>query len=105
LPPRARTHSIKVEGSGDASISEAFLGWAAEHELQQITAMRPEIGPLHYQLDHLQAELSIAGIELIFFDRPEDIAIRPLATGGFFSFWEKIQKSLKANGPKRDKSA
>ncbi len=54
--------------------------------------MRPEIGPLHDQLDHLQAELSIAGIELIFFDRPEDIAIRPLATGGFFSFWEKMQK-------------
>lgn len=84
---------IKVEGSGDASVTEALLGWAAEHQLQQIVAMRPEIGPLHDQLGHLQAALSNAGIELIFFDRPEDLALRPLATGGFFSYWEKMQKS------------
>jgi len=95
---------IKVEGSGDASVTEALLGWAAEHQLQQIVAMRPEIGPLHDQLGHLQAALSNAGIELIFFDRPEDLALRPLATGGFFGFWEKMQKSLKSKGPKRDKS-
>jgi deoxyribodipyrimidine photo-lyase len=96
---------IKVEGSGDASVTEALLRWAAEHQLQQIVAMRPEIGPLHDQLGHLQAALSNAGIELIFFDRPEDLALRPLATGSFFSYWEKMQKSLKTNGPKRDKSA
>ena len=96
---------IKVEGSGDASVTEALLRWAAEHQLQQIVAMRPEIGPLHDQLGHLQAALSNAGIELIFFDRPEDLALRPLATSGFFSYWEKMQKSLKTNGPKRDKSA
>ena len=96
---------IKVEDSGDASVTETLLRWAAEHQLQQIAAMRPEIGPLHDQLGHLQAALSNAGIELIFFDRPEDLALRPLATGGFFSYWEKMQKSLKTNGPKRDKSA
>jgi hypothetical protein len=67
--------------------------------------MRPEIGPLHDQLGHLQAALSNAGIELIFFDRPEDLALRPLATGGFFSYWEKMQKSLKVDGRGRDRSA
>lgn len=96
---------IEVEVSGDASVTKALLRWATEHQLQQITAMRPEIGPLHDQLDHLQAELSIAGIELVLFDRPEDIALRPLATGGFFSFWEKMQKSMKADGGGRDSSA
>lgn len=96
---------IEVEVSGDASVTKALLRWATEHQLQQITAMRPEIGPLHDQLDHLQAELSIAGIELVLFDRPEDIALRPLATGGFFNFWEKMQKSMKADGGGRDSSA
>lgn len=96
---------IEVEVSGDASVTKALLRWATEHQLQQITAMRPEIGPLHDQLDHLQAELSIAGIELVLFDRPEDIALRPLATGGFFNFWEKMQKSMKADGGERDSSA
>jgi len=85
---------MEVEVSGDSSITEALLGWAAEHQLQQIAAMRPEIGPLHDQLGHLQAALSNADIELIFFDRPEDLALRPLATGGFFGFWEKMQKLL-----------
>jgi hypothetical protein len=37
-----------------------------------------------------------AGINLVLCDRPEDSALRPLATGGFFGFWEKMQKLPKA---------
>ena len=85
---------IEAEISADSSITQALVNWASDHQLQQIAAMRPEIGPLHDQLDHLHAALSNAGIELIFLDRPEDLALRPLATGGFFGFWEKMQKSL-----------
>ena len=85
---------IEAEISADPSITDALIHWASEHQLQQIAAMRPEIGPLHDQLATLQAALSNAGIELIFFDRPEDVALRPLATGGFFGFWEKMQKLL-----------
>ena len=87
---------IEVEVSADSPITEALLGWAAEHQLQQIAAMRPEIGTLHDQLDALSTALSNAGIELLLFDRPEDLALRPLATGGFFVFWEKMQKSNSA---------
>ena len=85
---------IEAEISADPSITDALIHWASEHQLQQIATMRPEIGPLHDQLATLQAALSNAGIELIFFDRPEDVALRPLATGGFFGFWEKMQKLL-----------
>lgn len=85
---------IDVEVSADSSMTEALLLWANKHRLQQIATMRPEIGPLHDQLHHLHAALSNAGIELILIDRPEDLALRPLATGGFFGFWEKMQKSL-----------
>lgn len=85
---------IEVEVSSDSSLIKALLYWASENKLQQIAAMRPEIGPLHDQLATLQAALLNVGIELIFFDRPEDLALRPHATGGFFGFWEKMQKSL-----------
>ena len=85
---------IEAEISADPSITDALIHWASEHQLQQIATMRPEIGPLHDQLATLQAALSNAGIELIFFDRPEDLALRPLATSGFFGFWEKMQKLL-----------
>ena len=85
---------IEAEISANPSITDALIHWESEHQLQQIAAMRPEIGPLHDQLATLQAALSNAGIELIFFDRPEDVALRPLATSGFFGFWEKMQKLL-----------
>ena len=86
---------IQAEISIDSPIAESLFRWANQHQLQQIVAMRPEIGPLHDQLDHIQAKLSNSGIKLVFFDRPEDLSLRPLATGGFFSFWEKMQKQLK----------
>ena len=85
---------IEVEFSADSSIAEALLRWAREQQLEQIVAMRPEVGPLHDQLDSLQAVLSDADIELVLFDRPKDLALRTLATGGFFGFWEKMRKSL-----------
>jgi hypothetical protein len=58
--------------------------------------MRPEIGPLDDQIEELQTTLTKSGIDLLLLDRPEDLALRPLATAGFFGFWEKIQKSIKA---------
>ena len=82
--------SIEAEISVDSPITNALVNWASENQLQQITAMRPEVGPLHDQLDSIQAALSDAGIQLILFDRPEDLSHRPLATGGFFSYWEKM---------------
>ncbi len=90
---------IETRVSFDSSITETLLRWAAEHQVQQIAAMRPEIGPLHDQIHRLQKELSYVGIDLILFDRPEDLVLRPFATGGFFGFWEKMQKSLRAEVP------
>ena len=80
----------------DSPITGALLRWASDHQLQQIAAMRPEIGPLDDQIEELQTTLTKSGIDLLLLDRPEDLALRPLATAGFFGFWEKIQKSIKA---------
>jgi deoxyribodipyrimidine photo-lyase len=79
----------------DAPIADTLPRWANENQLQQIAAMRPEIGPLHDTLQKLQAVLSQSGINLVLFDRPEDLTLRPLATAGFFGFWEKMRNSLK----------
>lgn len=79
----------------DSPVTDALRLWAHENQLQQIAAMRPEIGPFHDQLPAIQASLAQAGIDLILADRSEDLALRPLATAGFFGFWEKMQKALK----------
>ena len=64
--------------------------------LQQVVAMRPEVGPLHDSLPTLQAELTRLGVRLVLIDRPEDIRVRPFAVAGFFPFWERLRKSLVA---------
>ncbi|MGL5020092.1 MAG: FAD-binding domain-containing protein, partial [Luteolibacter sp.] len=87
---------IEAKVYADSYVTGALLRWSAEHQIQQITTMRPEIGPLHDQLLEIQAALTKSGIDLVLFDRPDDLALRPLATAGFFGFWEKMQKSLKA---------
>jgi hypothetical protein len=39
-------------------------------------------------------------------DRPRDVALRPLATGGFFGFWENLkQRGLLPGSPVQTTSA
>ena len=45
-------------------------------------------------LDALRQELADHGVELILLDRPMDREARSLATGGFFSFWKKCQRTF-----------
>ena len=72
----------------------ALLDWAQANQLDQVAALRPETGPLHDSLPALRSALSQAGIRLVLIDRPEDVRIRHFASGGFFQFWERIQKAL-----------
>lgn len=74
--------------------SDAIVRWATANQLDQIAAIRPEIGPLHDSLPPLRTSLAQAGIRLVLIDRPEDLRIRDFATGGFFQFWERIRKTF-----------
>lgn len=51
--------------------------------------LRPETG-------HLAATFSHTGIDCHWIDRSEDLALRPLATAGFFGFWKKLQNQQSA---------
>ena len=73
---------------------EVLLHWAKVNQLDQIAALRPEVGPLNDSLKTLRIALSQAGIRLVLIDRPEDLRIRHFATGGFFQFWDRIRKTL-----------
>jgi len=42
----------------------------------------------------LEKVLDAVGVSLVFRDRPEDVAVRPLAKRGFFDFWNKISPGL-----------
>ena len=90
---RAKEH-WKAAASTDspADLAQALTRWAKARRLQQIVTLRPDIGPLDDALPGLAAALGEAGIHLSPVDRPRDLILRPLATGGFFQFWERMQK-------------
>jgi deoxyribodipyrimidine photo-lyase len=79
-------------------LAATLAGWAKAHALDQIVTLRPDIGPLDDALPGIAAALSRAGIHLAWIDRPRDLELRPLATGGFFQFWERLQKRGGAAG-------
>jgi deoxyribodipyrimidine photo-lyase len=83
---------VECQVDMNLTLTESVLVWAAKQQLQQVVAMRPEVGPLDDQIHELRAALTRVGIDLLLFDRPEDLAIRSLATGGFFGFWEKVRE-------------
>ena len=73
--------------------ADALIHWAKANQLDQVAALRPEIGPLNDSMPPLRAALTQAGIQLVLIERPEDLKIRPFATGGFFQFWERLRKT------------
>ena len=75
-----------------ADLAQALADWAKQHHLAQIVTLRPDTGPLDDALPELTAILAAAGVSLALVDRPRDLVLRPLATGGFFQFWERMQK-------------
>jgi deoxyribodipyrimidine photo-lyase len=89
---RAEKHWGNVtQASFPNDIPTALVTWAASHGLRQVATLRPDIGPLHDALPSIQTALQQAGIQLHLADRPLDLQLRPLATAGFFSFWEKMR--------------
>lgn len=90
---RAADHwKSPVERDTPDDLAGALTRWAIDHSLHQIVALRPDTGPLDDALPGIATALAGSGIHLALVDRPRDLILRPLATGGFFQFWERMQK-------------
>ncbi len=94
---RAASHWSVVPGRCDPqSPGDTLAEWACGHGLDEIVALRPETGPLDDALPAINASLAARGVVLTLFDRPEDVALRPFATRGFFPFWKKTSVMIAA---------
>jgi deoxyribodipyrimidine photo-lyase len=99
---RAARHWKRDISTGtSAPPSDALLAWAVSHDLQQVIALRPDVGPIADKLPEIFHVLGKHHIHLALVDRPRDLALRPLATSGFFKFWETLQKKNLLPGHRR----
>lgn len=90
---RAEAHwQVAVTRQDGFDLVGDLIAWAQAQRLAQVVALRPDVGPLADELAAGRARMEAAGIRLALVDRPEDVALRPLANGGFFQFWEKLVK-------------
>lgn len=91
---RAEAHyGIAPKQETERELTESLTDWAEQNALHQVVALRPDVGPLADRMPALRESLNARSIQLVLLDRPSDLALRPYATGGFFSFWKKVQKS------------
>ena len=83
--------NAEVSLGDSVPIKQQIQTWCASQNLDHCVAMRPEVGAvadaLQSAFDPLQGEVTACWI-----DRPEDLEVRQLATGGYFGFWKKYQK-------------
>ena len=75
---------------------EGLLAWTRKHMLAEVVALAPTVGPIHDLLPRLKDQLEANGIRLTLIRRPSDSATYSLATAGFFPFWQKTSRRLKA---------
>ena len=75
-------------------LATCLADWARAQQLQTVHALRPDVGPLDEDLPDLRRSLDAADVSLTISDRPEDLELRPLASHGFFQFWEKLRPRL-----------
>jgi deoxyribodipyrimidine photo-lyase len=78
------------EGDLAASLST----WATHHQLDEVVAFAPTVGPVADFLPQLRQQLTAAGVTLTLLRRPSDAQAFKLASAGFFPFWEKMSRHL-----------
>jgi deoxyribodipyrimidine photo-lyase len=72
----------------------AIIAWAQREKLTSLVAFRPFVGPLNDAAPSLEAAFKRAGLALHWVRRKTDSEWLPLATTGFFPFWENFRMSL-----------
>ena len=81
----------------DADDTAAAIGaWARSHQLTEVVAFAPAVGPVRDGVPRLSSQLAEGGIRLTFIQRASDAHAFAFAGAGFFPFWEKMSRHLRS---------
>ena len=73
-----------------------IVAWARSRQLTEVVAFAPHVGPVGDLVPHLAEQLAALDIVLTLIRRASDAHAFALATAGFFPFWEKMSRHLRA---------
>jgi hypothetical protein len=94
---RAEAHYECPTSLTDVTESSAgIVEWAQLHRLTEVVAFAPTVGPIRDLVPHLSERLAEMDIRLTFIRRDSDAQAFRMATTGFFPFWEKMSRHLRA---------
>ncbi len=96
---RARAHwGCATELLEADRFAECVAEWAVRHELVEVVALAPFVGPVADVWPRVQEQLAARGIRLTGVRRAADAHAFQLARAGFFPFWEKMKRHLAGEG-------
>ena len=92
---RAGKHfGADVSSEATDDLAATLIEWARKHQLKQVVAYRPFIGPWLVEALAIESALAQAGLAIIWRRRAWDSRLFPHATRGYFPFWERIKCSF-----------
>ncbi len=75
----------------------SICAWARSHQLTEVVAFAPTVGPIRDIVPRLLNQLAETGTRLTFIQRASDAHAFSLASAGFFPFWEKMSRHLRSD--------
>jgi deoxyribodipyrimidine photo-lyase len=89
---RAGKHfGADVSSEATDDLAATLIEWARKHQLKQVAAYRPFIGPWLVEALAIESALAQAGLAITWRRRAWDTRLFPYATRGYFPFWEKVK--------------
>lgn len=82
--------------SESPTAAEGLRHWIQSEGVQVVVAMAPHVGPVADALPGIQRMLGELKVPMHLVRRPWDTKLFPLAGAGFFPFWEKTSRELRA---------
>lgn len=77
-------------------MATGVVAWARAQRLREVIAFAPNVGPVGDRVPYLAEQLAALDIGLTLIRRESDAHAFALATAGFFPFWEKMSRHLRA---------
>jgi deoxyribodipyrimidine photo-lyase len=87
-------HSDQIEFCTQAFQSEGLASWIQRHQLDAVCYLKTFTGSLSEHIPSIENTVVGSGARFISIERPFDLKLKALGSGGFFPFWAQAKQSI-----------